>query len=202
MGVRLAIDDFGTGYSSLSYLHRFPVDMLKIDRSFVDHLRGASEDTELVRTIVRLGQSLRMMTVGEGVEDHAQFLTLKRIGCDVAQGFYFSKPVAAELIDDMLGETERYSAPPSNVTALSSARKRSSARPGGTRAGRRGRCARSPAPRLNASTLASCRSPGGGPPKAPPVRPLNLYRARCDPQIPDGRGGMRWASSSLPTIPG
>ena len=124
MGVRLAIDDFGTGYSSLSYLHRFPVDMLKIDRSFVDHLRGASEDTELVRTIVRLGQSLRMMTVGEGVEDHAQFLTLKRIGCDVAQGFYFSKPVAAELIDDMLGETERYSAPPSNVTALSSARKR------------------------------------------------------------------------------
>ena len=124
MGVRLAIDDFGTGYSSLSYLHRFPVDMLKIDRSFVDHLRGASEDTELVRTIVRLGQSLRMMTVGEGVEDHAQFLSLKRIGCDLAQGFYFSKPVAAESIDEMLGEAEHYSERASNVTSLSSARRR------------------------------------------------------------------------------
>jgi EAL domain-containing protein (putative c-di-GMP-specific phosphodiesterase class I) len=123
MGVRLAIDDFGTGYSSLSYLHRFPVDMLKIDRSFVDHLRGASEDTELVRTIVRLGQSLRMMTVGEGVEDHAQFLTLKRIGCDLAQGFYFSQPVAPQLIEEMLGEAERESQPASNVTSLASIRK-------------------------------------------------------------------------------
>jgi diguanylate cyclase (GGDEF)-like protein len=123
MGVRLAIDDFGTGYSSLSYLHRFPVDMLKIDRSFVDHLRGTSEDTELVRTIVRLGQSLRMMTVGEGVEDHAQFLSLKRIGCDLAQGFYFSAPVAPEHIDRMLGETDRDAERPSNVTAPASARK-------------------------------------------------------------------------------
>ena len=138
MGVRLAIDDFGTGYSSLSYLHRFPVDMLKIDRSFVDHLRGASEDAELVRTIVRLGQSLRMMTVGEGVEDHAQFLTLKRIGCDVAQGFYFARPLPPERFEELLGEGDLDSG--SNVTSLATVRVAADARTRpGTRTARRRR---------------------------------------------------------------
>ncbi len=111
MGVRLAIDDFGTGYSSLSYLHRFPVDMLKIDRSFVDRLGGSADDAELVRTIVRLGQSLGMTTVAEGIEDHAQFLALKRIGCQLGQGFHFSRPVAADEIDRLLSETEPESEP-------------------------------------------------------------------------------------------
>jgi diguanylate cyclase (GGDEF)-like protein/PAS domain S-box-containing protein len=102
LGPRLAIDDFGTGYSSLSYLHRFPVDMLKIDRSFVERLSHASDNAELARTIVRLGQSLQLVTVAEGVEDSAQFLALRRMGCDVGQGFYFGKPMASEEVSRML----------------------------------------------------------------------------------------------------
>ena len=104
LGARLAIDDFGTGYSSLSYLHRFPVDLLKIDRSFVERLSRASDNAELARTIVRLGQSLQLVTVAEGVEDSAQFLALRRMGCDVGQGFYFGRPMESEEISRLLGD--------------------------------------------------------------------------------------------------
>ncbi|WP_433072900.1 putative bifunctional diguanylate cyclase/phosphodiesterase [Dactylosporangium sp. CA-052675] len=95
IGVRLAIDDFGTGYSSLAYLRRFPVDTLKIDRSFVERLSGTTPDAALARTIVQLGQSLGMSTVAEGIEEYAQFLALRRMGCDLAQGYYFSRPLPA-----------------------------------------------------------------------------------------------------------
>ncbi|MFF5225656.1 putative bifunctional diguanylate cyclase/phosphodiesterase [Dactylosporangium sp. NPDC000521] len=95
IGVRLAIDDFGTGYSSLAYLRRFPVDTLKIDRSFVERIGGATPDAALARTIVQLGQSLGMATVAEGIEQYAQFLALRRMGCDLAQGYYFSRPLPA-----------------------------------------------------------------------------------------------------------
>jgi diguanylate cyclase (GGDEF)-like protein/PAS domain S-box-containing protein len=95
IGVGLAIDDFGTGYSSLAYLRRFPVDTLKIDRSFVERLSGATPDAALARTIVQLGQSLGMATVAEGIEQYAQFLALRRMGCDLAQGYYFSRPLPA-----------------------------------------------------------------------------------------------------------
>jgi diguanylate cyclase (GGDEF)-like protein/PAS domain S-box-containing protein len=95
IGVRLAIDDFGTGYSSLSYLRRFPVDTLKIDRSFVERLSEQSDDATLARTIVQLGQSLGMSTVAEGIEHYNQFLALRRMGCDRAQGYYFSRPLPA-----------------------------------------------------------------------------------------------------------
>jgi diguanylate cyclase (GGDEF)-like protein/PAS domain S-box-containing protein len=95
IGVKLAIDDFGTGYSSLAYLRRFPVDTLKIDRSFVERLSGAAPDAALARTIVQLGQSLGMATVAEGIEQYAQFLALRRMGCDLAQGYYFSRPLPA-----------------------------------------------------------------------------------------------------------
>jgi EAL domain-containing protein (putative c-di-GMP-specific phosphodiesterase class I) len=104
LGPRLAIDDFGTGYSSLSYLHRFPVDMLKIDRSFVERLSHASDNAELARTIVRLGQSLQLVTVAEGVEDSAQFLALRRMGCDVGQGYYFGRPMESGEISRLLGD--------------------------------------------------------------------------------------------------
>jgi EAL domain-containing protein (putative c-di-GMP-specific phosphodiesterase class I) len=104
LGARLAIDDFGTGYSSLSYLHRFPVDMLKIDRSFVERLSHASDNAELARTIVRLGQSLQLVTVAEGVEDSTQFLALRRMGCDIGQGYYFGRPMESEEISRLLGE--------------------------------------------------------------------------------------------------
>ena len=104
LGVRLAIDDFGTGYSSLSYLHRFPVDILKIDRSFVERLSHASDNAELARTVVRLGQSLQLQTVAEGVEDSAQFLALRRMGCDIGQGYYFGRPMEAQDMERLLGD--------------------------------------------------------------------------------------------------
>ncbi|MEV8503488.1 EAL domain-containing protein [Actinoplanes sp. NPDC051475] len=96
LGVTLAMDDFGTGYSSLAYLRRFPMDTLKIDRSFVERLGGDSEDEALVRTIVRLGQSLGMTTVAEGIEDAAQLSILQDLRCDYAQGFYLSRPLPAD----------------------------------------------------------------------------------------------------------
>jgi EAL domain-containing protein (putative c-di-GMP-specific phosphodiesterase class I) len=104
LGARLAIDDFGTGYSSLSYLHRFPVDILKIDRSFVERLSHASDNAELARTVVRLGQSLQLQTVAEGVEDSAQLLTLRRMGCDIGQGYYFGRPMEGRDVERLLSE--------------------------------------------------------------------------------------------------
>jgi diguanylate cyclase (GGDEF)-like protein/PAS domain S-box-containing protein len=104
LGARLAIDDFGTGYSSLSYLHRFPVDILKIDRSFVERLNRTFDNAELAWTVVRLGQSLQLQTVAEGVEDSAQFLALRRMGCDVGQGFYFGRPMEAGDMDRLVGD--------------------------------------------------------------------------------------------------
>jgi diguanylate cyclase (GGDEF)-like protein/PAS domain S-box-containing protein len=102
-GVRLAIDDFGTGYSSLSYLHRFPVDVLKIDRSFVERLSNGG-DTALVSTILRLGRSLHIETVAEGIERPQEMLMLRRQGCTTGQGFHFSPPVPAADLRAMLSE--------------------------------------------------------------------------------------------------
>ena len=104
LGARLAIDDFGTGYSSLSYLHRFPVDILKIDRSFVERLSRTSDNAELARTVVRLGQSLQLQTVAEGVEDSAQFLTLRRMGCNIGQGYYFGRPMETQDMERLLND--------------------------------------------------------------------------------------------------
>jgi diguanylate cyclase (GGDEF)-like protein/PAS domain S-box-containing protein len=104
LGVTLAMDDFGTGYSSLAYLRRFPMDTLKIDRSFVDRLGGDSEDVALVRTIVRLGQSLGMATVAEGIEDMVQLTALREMGCDFAQGYLLSRPVPAKEAGRLLRE--------------------------------------------------------------------------------------------------
>jgi diguanylate cyclase (GGDEF)-like protein len=95
LGVALAIDDFGTGYSSLAYLRRFPVDTLKIDRSFVERLGEQTDDAALANTIVQLGQSLGMSTVAEGIEEYGQLAALREMGCDYAQGYYFSRPVPA-----------------------------------------------------------------------------------------------------------
>jgi len=106
MGVKVAIDDFGTGYSSLSYLSRFPVDILKIDQSFVAHLDGdcSREKGALARTIVSLGQSLQLLTVAEGIETAEQRDLLTAMGCPFGQGFFFARPMAAEDIDDLLVE--------------------------------------------------------------------------------------------------
>jgi diguanylate cyclase (GGDEF)-like protein/PAS domain S-box-containing protein len=107
MGVRLAIDDFGTGYSSLSYLHQFPVDTLKIDRSFVERLSHSSDDAALARTIVQLGQSLGMVTVAEGIDQYGQFLALRRMSCDLGQGYYFSRPLPADGATGLLRDSAR-----------------------------------------------------------------------------------------------
>src|SRR4051795_2319858 len=104
IGVRLAIDDFGTGYSSLSYLHRFPVDVLKIDRSFVERL-STGRDAALVHTILRLGHTLQLETVAEGIERPQEMLILRRQGCTTGQGFHFSPPVEAEALGDLLRES-------------------------------------------------------------------------------------------------
>ncbi|MBN1172158.1 MAG: EAL domain-containing protein [Micromonosporaceae bacterium] len=102
LGVRLAIDDFGTGYSSLSYLRRFPVDIIKIDRSFVDGITTESEDSALTEAVVFLGRSLRLQTIAEGIETLEQSARLKALGCDFGQGFLFARPTGADEIEPML----------------------------------------------------------------------------------------------------
>jgi diguanylate cyclase (GGDEF)-like protein/PAS domain S-box-containing protein len=104
MGIRIAIDDFGTGYSSLSYLHRFPVDILKIDRSFVERLSGVNAEESLVQSIVQLAQTLQLETIAEGIEDHGQLLALRRLGCQVAQGYHFGRPGPPDVVGQLLIE--------------------------------------------------------------------------------------------------
>ena len=102
LGIQLAIDDFGTGYSSLGYLKRFPVDALKIDRSFVEGLGEDVQDTAIVQTVVALARTLRLSVIGEGIETEAQARHLRSIGCDRGQGFLFARPQPAEVIARVL----------------------------------------------------------------------------------------------------
>jgi EAL domain-containing protein (putative c-di-GMP-specific phosphodiesterase class I)/GGDEF domain-containing protein len=102
MGVGLKLDDFGTGYSSLTYLHRFPIDTLKIDRSFVMRLPHAAESAAIVRAIITLARSLQMDVVAEGVENRRQAEILCEMGCEYGQGFWFSRPVALSAMRELL----------------------------------------------------------------------------------------------------
>src|SRR5437016_5274041 len=102
LGIRLAIDDFGTGYSSLSYLHRFPLDTLKIDRSFISVMEENGEGMEIARSILPMANHLRLDVVAEGVETIQQVALLKRLECKYGQGYYFSRPLSAEGIAALL----------------------------------------------------------------------------------------------------
>jgi EAL domain-containing protein (putative c-di-GMP-specific phosphodiesterase class I) len=95
LGIGLAIDDFGTGYSSFAYLQRFPVDVLKVDRSFVSGLGSDDGDPAITEAIVTLSHTLGLLAVAEGVESATQLEVLTRIGCDRAQGFWKSRPLSA-----------------------------------------------------------------------------------------------------------
>lgn len=105
MGITMAIDDFGTGYSSLSYLKRFPIDKLKIDKSFVRGLPDNAEDTSLVQAIIAIARSLQLTVIAEGVETEEQKSHLRNLDCDQMQGYLFSRPLSSDRISELLDES-------------------------------------------------------------------------------------------------
>jgi len=107
-GVQISIDDFGTGYSSLSYLHRFPIDLLKVDRSFVSAMEANTENGEIVRTVIALAKALNLKVVAEGIESIHQFHQLRILGCEFGQGFLFSKPLPVAEIELLLKDDGRW----------------------------------------------------------------------------------------------
>ncbi len=102
LGIRLAIDDFGTGYSSLSYLQRFPVDILKIDKSFVDKISSGKEGAAVARAIITMSEALQLRTVAEGIEKPEQTVELQNLGCEYGQGYHFARPLSNEAMKEFL----------------------------------------------------------------------------------------------------
>ena len=102
LGVRISLDDFGTGYSSLSYLHRFPVNTLKVDQSFVRDIKSDRDDAAIVSTVLSLARQMGLKSLAEGVETEAQLSFLRTRGCDSYQGYLFCRPQAAADIEALL----------------------------------------------------------------------------------------------------
>jgi EAL domain-containing protein (putative c-di-GMP-specific phosphodiesterase class I) len=107
LGVRIAVDDFGTGYSSLAYLQQFPVDALKIDRSFISGIGSSPEADALIHTLVQLGKTLGIETYAEGIEERSQLHHLQEEACDSGQGYLFARAVAPEVLQDLLSKGPR-----------------------------------------------------------------------------------------------
>ena len=103
-GVGIALDDFGTGYSSISYLKKFPTDFVKIDRSFVNSMTEVSNDKVLCEAIIVMAKKLGIQVVAEGIETQEQLTILKKMGCDFAQGYYFSKPLGKAAFETLLAK--------------------------------------------------------------------------------------------------
>jgi EAL domain-containing protein (putative c-di-GMP-specific phosphodiesterase class I) len=101
-GIRVAIDDFGTGYSSLEQLRRMPVDVVKVDRSFVSGMSADATDRELVAAVVGMGRALKLCVVAEGIETAEQAEELREMGCDLGQGYLFSRPVPGEELEALV----------------------------------------------------------------------------------------------------
>jgi len=108
-GVRIALDDFGTGYASLSHLKQFPVDVIKIDRSFVQDLATSAEDTTILMSILSLGRGLGLTAVAEGIETAAQADFLRVHGCDVGQGYFFAEPGPRGVVAGLVSSSEKHS---------------------------------------------------------------------------------------------
>jgi len=102
LGVRLAVDDFGTGYSSVGYVRQFPLDTLKIDRSFVQGLTAGAEDAAIAQAIIKMAHALGLSTVAESVESADELARLQQLGCDLVQGFYFAPPLTADAVDGLM----------------------------------------------------------------------------------------------------
>jgi EAL domain-containing protein (putative c-di-GMP-specific phosphodiesterase class I) len=118
LGVRIALDDFGSGYSNLTYLQRFPLDKLKIDKSFVSVLGTSSNGGVIIQAIVALGRALGLSVLVEGVETEQQRVLLRLAGCDEMQGFLFARPAPAKAIDRLLAQAKGGQAsPPDKLTA-------------------------------------------------------------------------------------
>jgi diguanylate cyclase (GGDEF)-like protein len=108
LGLQLSIDDFGTGFSSFSYLHRFPMDALKVDRSFVSNMSHSQKNREIVSTIIMLAHQLGMEVVAEGIETEIEMKTLQNLACEYGQGYFFSKPVPAEVATKILEDNPQW----------------------------------------------------------------------------------------------
>ena len=104
MGVQVAIDDFGTGYSSLSYLYKYPANLLKIDKSFIDEMSSGEASKQYVAAIISIGHSMGFKVISEGVEEEEQIETLRKIGCDYIQGYIWGKPLQPEEAKKLLPE--------------------------------------------------------------------------------------------------
>jgi EAL domain-containing protein (putative c-di-GMP-specific phosphodiesterase class I) len=105
LGVSFAIDDFGTGYTSLSDLKNFPVDILKVDKSFIDEVGSSTPNSALAECIVMLGKNLNLQTVAEGIEATGQLNALRAFGCQFGQGFYVAQPLTSREVDMVLSRT-------------------------------------------------------------------------------------------------